>query len=935
MFKRTKVSTGVLVAFGGAVQSLVLVAAGSMLTPVSAVAQETTRIEITGSLIRRIEGETSLPVVTIRAEELVRSGVTNAEQAVKFITQQQGGTVTSGSVSGTNGAAAYADLRSLGAGRTLVLINGKRMVSNPFASAAVDLNSIPMAAIERIETLPDGASATYGTDAISGVINFVMKKSYKGGKLDVSLMKTEQGGGDVTTANVLLGIGDLNTQGWNIYGAFNLRDQKPMNGTEREFMRTAYQPERGFNALSPTTFPANYSQEINPTAPAAQRTTITVNPSLAAGCLPISSIAAPEANGTTIRCFADTQTFTNVVPIQEQAGALLKGSLALGANHTASLEYIRTTNMVQTQIAPSPEGGLQVLPSSPFYPGGSAGVPTDPRLNTTLPVNVNWRTTVLGARAGKQENTTQRAVLGLEGSLGDWFYQAAATWSNAFVENYFLNGYPTTVGLRAGVRGDGGNPNINAPALNPFGAQTAAGLAFMQANQVLGKVQDGEGTVQGLTANVTGSVFKLPGGTAQLALAAEFRQEEMVYRTDVGKVSQAASSGLAGAGAIREGDRDISAIAAELNLPIFKSLEATLSVRLDRYSDFGSTTNPKIALRYRPMEALLIRGSYNTGFSAPTLTALYAPNATTFTANRFNDPVLCPGGVVASTGSTARDCGIQFQRLTGGNTQLDAEKSKAWTIGFVVQPLPSVTVGVDFWSYNIKDSISTIGEQSVFADPVKYAGLFVRCSQAPAARQASIGACQNPGAGDPLAYIIDTNANLGDVKTDGVDLQVSWTSGATSMGRFNASLRSSYVTRYQFQVEPGGRFFNPVATYSPQFGGPVLRYQQVVTSSWEFKDVVLSLANRFGSRYNDQNSQAAPFNRAPFNTNVVTGYSLWDTSISYSGIKGLTLSVGIENLLDEDPPFTNQTGRFQARGYDDRFHNPLGRAYRLSAKYEF
>ncbi len=935
MFKRTKISSGVLVAIGGAVQSTVLIAAGTMLVPAATLAQEATRIEITGSLIRRIEGETSLPVVTIRADDLARSGVTNAEQAVKFITQQQGGTVTSGSVSGTNGAAAYADLRSLGAGRTLVLINGKRMVSNPFSSLAVDLNSIPMAAIDRIETLPDGASATYGTDAIAGVINFVMKKSYKGGKVDVSLTKTEHGGGDVTTANLLLGLGDLNTQGWNIYGAFNFRDQKPMNGLEREFMRSSYQPALGFNGLSPTTFPANYTQVINPGAPAAQQTTITVNPSLAAGCLPVSSIAAPEANGTTIRCFADTQTFTNVVPVQEQLGALLKGTLALGPNHSASLEYIRTTNMVQTQIAPSPEGGLQVLPSSPFYPGGSAGVPTDPRLNTTLPVNVNWRTTVLGARAGKQENTTQRAALGLEGSLGEWFYQAAATWSNSFVENYFLNGYPTTVGLRAGVRGDGGNPNIGAPALNPFGAQTAAGLAFLQANQVLGKVQDGEGTMQGLTANVTGSVFKLPGGSAQLALGAEFRQEEMVYNTDIAKVSQAASSGLAGAGAVRQGDRDISAVAAELNLPIFKSLEATLSVRHDRYSDFGSTTNPKVALRYRPIDMLLLRGSYNTGFTAPTLTQLYAPNATTFTANRYNDPTLCPGGLVAPTGSAARDCGIQFQRLTGGNTALDAEKSKAWTIGFVLQPLPSLTVGLDFWSYNITNSISTVGEQSVFADPAKYAGLFVRCSQAPAARQQSIGACQNPGAGDPLAYIIDTNANLGDNKTDGVDLQISWTSGATAMGRFNASLRSSYVSRFQFQVEPGGRYFNPVGTYSPQWGGPVLRYQQVVTTSWERKDMVVSLANRFASGYNDQNANAAPFNREPFNTNVVTGYSLWDTSISYSGIKGLTLSLGVENLLDTDPPFTNQVGRFQARGYDDRFHNPLGRAYRVSAKYEF
>ena len=364
-------------------------------------------------------------------------------------------------------------------------------------------------------------------------------------------------------------------------------------------MRTSYQPENGFNGLSPTAFPANYTQG-----------SVLANPAAASGCLPPGSIAVAETsganNGRIVRCFADTQIFTQVVPIQEQMGALLKGSLALGNNHTLSAEYIRTSNVVQTQIAPSPEGGLQVLPSSPFYPGGSGGVPANPALNTALPINLNWRTVPMGARQGKQENITQRAVIGAEGSFGNWFYTAHALWSNSVVENYFLNGYPTTTGLIAGVRGDGNDPrndvagqppsiDFTPTPLNPFGNQTAAGLAYLQANSVLGKVQDGEGTLQSLNASLTGSVFKLAGGAAQIAISTEFRKEEMVYNTDVAKVSQASSSGLAGAGAVRKGDRDITAVALELNLPFMKNLDATLSVRHDEYSDFGGTTNPKIA----------------------------------------------------------------------------------------------------------------------------------------------------------------------------------------------------------------------------------------------------------------------------------------------------------------------------------------------------
>ena len=189
--------------------------------------------------------------------------------------------------------------------------------------------------------------------------------------------------------------------------------------------------------------------------------------------------------------------------------------------------------------------------------------------------------------------------------------------------------------------------------------------------------------------------------------------------------------------------------------------------------------------------------------------------------------------------------------------------------------------------------------------------------------------------------MLDTNQNLGDVKTEGVDISINWRSGATSLGRFGASVNGSYVNKYLFQVEPGGPWFNPLARWSSQFvtagtsGGTVFRYQQTTAFTWETDALSGRLAHRYKSRYNDQNSQGAPFNVAPFNTNIVEAYHLWDISLQYRGIKGLTLTAGVLNLLDEDPPFTNQTARFQARGYDDRYADPRGRTYQLSARYEF
>jgi len=889
------------------------------------------RVEITGSLLRRIEGETSLPTTTISVDELRQAGVTNAEQALRLVTQGGASLVSSGSVSQGNGAASYASLRSLGAQRTLVLLNGKRVVSNPFSAVAVDLNTLPIAALERIEVLSDGASSTYGTDAIAGVVNFITRKEYKGVAVAGEVQLPEEGGGEIYTANVLAGFGSLAKDGWNFFGGFNYRKQESLNGTERDFMRTSYIPERGFNGLSPTTFPANYSQVVS------GATTVTnTNPSLLSDpkCEPPKSIFAPEpvVGLGTNRCGADTQGFTTVVPNQDQWSAFLRGSLALGQNHTLTGEYFYSQNTINRTIAPSPEGGLTMTPNSPFYPGNGITPITDTRLNRTQPISISWRTTTLGGREQEGVNDTQRFVASLEGVVAGWDYQANALWSNAEITTDFLGGYATTTALRNGMRGASG-----APFLNPFGPQTAEGQAFLLANSVTGILQKGEGTLSSLTGVATRQFGNLAGGPMSIGLAAEFRKEEMKFTTDVAKASQTSTSGLAGSAPLREGDRDIWAAALEMAFPVLKNLELGASVRYDDYSDFGSTTNPKFSFKYTPMQNLLLRGSYNTGFAAPTLTQLYAPNQSTFTGSRYDDPVLCPRGVVntAAGGIASRDCGIQFQQLQGGNTKLTPEESDAWTVGFVFQPTPQVSFGVDYWNYTVTNNIGVIGDPAIFGDPVKYANLFVRCSQADPARIPTIPGCNIPG-GDPLAYVLNTNLNLGDTETSGIDFSFSWNPSATQFGRFALNWRGTYVTDYEFQIEKGGQWYNPVANYNTRYTddggspGPVIRYKQVLGLGWEMNAFNAALTWTYTKGYKDSNNVPAPWNQ-----NTVGNYNIFDLSVGYTGIKGLTLRAGILNMFDEDPPFTNQTARFQARAYDDRFHNPLGRTWTLGARYEF
>lgn len=908
MWKRTRLSLAIGAAFGAGLTGM---APGAWAqAPAPATPQSLERVEITGSLLRRIEGETALPVTVLKTEELARAGVTSAEQAVQYISQNQQSTVTANSVGASNGGASFADLRGLGAARTLVLVNGKRIVNNPYGTVSVDLNALPFVAIDRIEVLTDGASAIYGTDAVAGVINFITRREYQGFNVSAeTVLPTNSGEGEVYRATIGGGYGSLATQGWNIFGGYSYRKQEPLKATDRDFARSAVVADRGVFKASPTTFPANYNQgeavEGNPTVPA---------------CSPPFSLFLPNVFGPN-SCGFDYVPFINIIPEQEQQSLLLKGSLALGKSATASLEYLWAQNIVDTIISPTPLTGLNMPSTNPFYPGGGI-TPGTAGIDPAEPVSLGWRTTIAGGRASKFENTTDR-ILGLvEGEFAKWNYQVSAFQSKSDVSNTFTGGYLNNNGIRAGLAGTGG-----APFLNPFGPNTAAGSAYITQNLILGEIQQAEGTLKTIAAGASGDIFQIAGRPVSLAVGAEFSKDEVQYTNDFTLIRQAASSGLAGAEDVT-GDRDIKALAAEINFPLLRNLDLNLAVRYDDYSDFGSTTNPKISIRYTPVQQLLLRASYNTGFRAPTLFDVYAPNSLTFTGSAYDDPILCPGGTLAAGGVSTRDCGIQFNQQQGGNRALTPEESKAWTFGFVAQPIPSIAFGLDYWKYQITNSIGVLGEQAIFGDTSKYASLFVRCSQATPAERALIDACGIPG-GDPLAYIKNTQLNLGDYRTDGFDGSFQWNGEATPYGRFSAGIRGTYIRTYKYQLEQNGEYFDNLGNY---FNGiPVPRLRTVLNLGWQYSVWSAQVLNRYTSGYTDANAEAGV---DPEFYNTVGSYSVWDISVSYTGFKGLTLTAGLLNAFDKDPPFSNQSDAFQV-GYDQRLTNPIGRAVLLRAAYQF
>lgn len=898
MMKRTRVSLAIGAAFGAGLIGL---------SPEAlAQTQQLERVEITGSSLRRVDAETALPVTVIRAEDLAKQGVTSVEQAMQRIAANQSGFGVSQAIGATTGGKAEADLRGLSAAsgtnanKTLVLLNGRRIANHALDAAAADLNAIPLAAIDRIEVLRDGASAIYGTDAIGGVINFILRRDYQGVEVGAEWQPVqEKGGGDTVRANAIAGWGSLAKNGWNVMGAIDWRKQKVLEAAQRNFSRTGIlgPTTADINAgTSGTSFPGD-AGGFEPTAP---------------NCAPPSSIW----NGSS--CRYDFTRDIDIIPQNEQITALLRGSLALGKDHTLSAEYVYANNEATSRVAPAPTSSF-IPVTSPFFP---AGAPVSNVPGFGQGAIANWRQVPAGKRTSGDDTTTERMMLELTGALAGWDYRTAVGRSKNEVETSVSNGYVNDGMIRAG---------IIAGTINPFGAQSAAGTAAIAAAQVIAPTSIGENTVDFVDFRVTRDLLQMRGGPLAMALGAEYRKEESFFE-NLPITGQLGSLGL-DPDADTKGDRTVSALYTEFAIPVLRNLEVTLAGRYDRYSDFGNTVNPKIGLRYQPTQQLLLRGSFNTGFRAPTLYEIYQPPSLTFTSDNYDDPLLCPGGTAVGGASAGVVCGQQtLQRLSGpvgaglAADALDPEESKTFTVGFVFEPIRSLSFGIDYWDIKVKDQIAPIPEQAIFGDPAKYASAFVRCSQlSPTATagvidRTDVDVCLNFPAFDPIAFIDSTTRNLGELRTSGIDVSVNWRSDATAYGRWNIGLDGTYIRKYKYQREQGGEFFDAAGDYSDN--APVFRWQHVFTVNWGAGPWSAVVANRYKSGYTDQGGASG-----------VSNYSTYDTTLTWAG-RNLTLTGGILNVTDKDPPRSVQATTFQ-RGYDPRFTDPRGRTFLVRAGYRF
>jgi iron complex outermembrane receptor protein len=869
-------------------------------------AQTKERIEVTGSNIKRVEGESALPVTVISREDIQNSGVSTAQDLLERLPMNQSfGSFNeaSGEGSGLVGFTG-ASLRGFGTNRTLVLINGRRVA--PYALAnqiggGADLSAIPVAVIERIEILKDGASAVYGTDAIAGVINFILRKDFKGVEAGATILDTEHKGAKQVRYNATIGFGDLATQRFNVFLTADYLKQDPLAAAARAISRTAYIPGLGIDRTSGNSIPANiaqpggFSSTRNPTIPFTGATPTS--------CLPPFSF---PTTGSPRQCRFDFASVIETIPNFTKENYLAKATMQLAPQHQAYVEASYYKGLFDQRISPTPIGPafvpasvVTVTPSNPFYP--AAFIRSVPGGNPNLPILVSYRSLETGPRWDEAKVDQSRFVVGLQGAFGNWDYSTAFNYTGNKQDDIYKGGYLSQARWA---------PLLANGVINPFGLNTAAALTQLQSALVLGTASTNKAKNYGWDGKLSTELAQLPAGPLALAFGADYRKEKLdLINADFLSTGDIIG-GLGALPSLVGVSRNVSAGFLELNVPVLRNVEVNVAARYDHYSDFGNTTNPKVSVRWTPSKDLLFRAAYGTGFRAPTLYDLFQPLLTTNTNGSFDDPLRCP------TTQLGTDCNLQFNSRRGGNPALQPEKSKQTYAGLVWEPTNQLSMGLDYYKIYIRNLITQIDSNTIFADFARYAPTqIVRGPVDP----------QFPNLPGPILFVIENTVNVGKQETSGVDVDFTYRAVPTAWGRLVAKFNGSYVLHWKQQTFDNSSYPEFVGTRGGF--GAIPRWRHYATVDWTTGAWGATIAQSFQGSYHEDDLITGG------QRNVGT-YEIYDAQARFQGFKNITLALGVRNIFDRAPPVSTQGFTFQA-GYDPSYGDPRGRMYYATVRVSF
>lgn len=854
------------------------------------------RIEVTGSRLKRTDMEGALPVTVIDRTELNASGDISVSDFLRDTNFNSFGSYQSSSGSSFSGAT-QVSLRGLGAGRTLILVDGRRTPTSPITGGGQDLNSIPMAAVERIEILTDGASAVYGSDAIAGVINIITRKDFEGVEFTYGVGKPTNEGGD--TEEMSFVIGSASAKSRVLFGAsMNNRDE--IYTRDRDYWYSPSSP--GVSSFS------NNFTTINP---ATGRPATTLG---AAGRLrhPEFGAAVPGlcTNGDDSDLFyltgatADTKTCQYDHAATSAGLTSVKNTSMFGrGDYQINDDWSTYVNASYNKVEAF--GRYAALPSSP-WPGGAiilkAGSPNHPG---TAPANgglnpnydsyyaqfanqdlaLYHRFAALGPRDNNVENITTDFAGGFEGIIGEVSVDFGAR---------YVKGRAVNLGRNYVVAGLA-QPQITSGAYNiydPFaGNPSALGMTTTTNRDMFS-------TVKEFYANAAFDVFEMAGGIANAAVGAEYRDEVFQDQYDL---LSAAGQVSGSSGASSAGDRNVKAVFAEMLFPVMDTLDIEIAGRYDKYSDYGNDFAPKIAARWRPTDAILVRASYGEGFRAPSLKDVSQEPA--FGAAFTRDEATC----IALTGSPCSAQDVQITSYSLGNINLKSEQSKQYGLGIVWQAADWINTSLDYYNIEITDSISSIG----LATAVGCLRGTANVCPAGISQFPSGTVLPNPSLGVGVAFEGNsvngaiTGAqlglvNLGSVETQGFDFSLQ-TNFDLGWGLLRNNFTTSYVKEYSVNKGP-----NAVG----DDGYP--KFKSTLNNTLAVGD--------FSFSWNINLTDSTEY-RTTTQTYHIPTYIIHNVQATYNTAWNGALSVGVSNLGDKDPADASLFGT----AYDSTLYSPWGR----------
>jgi iron complex outermembrane recepter protein len=957
---RLRYQLRVLITANAAAATLFAASAHAQQSTAAAQGPELQEIVVTGSLIKRTDTETPAPVQIITDQDLKNSGYTNVVDVLRNLSANGSGTLNQGFGQAFAAGASGIALRGLSVGDTLTLIDGERMVSYPLSDdgerSFVDVTAIPFNAVDSVEVLKDGASAVYGADAIAGVVNVKLKKSYVGSEFTMETGTTQYGDGTTEHGAGIWGMGDLSSDGYNVYVALDWHHQDAILGANRSgaFTTTNWSGLPGGLNTQPGAI--NASGLAYPDSTSGYL----VNPKTASGTpyafLPGCDQASQNADKCTFAFPGRIQSPTT------QINLLSKFTKALAADWTATVTASVFDSSAQQVAATTfghafnntgqEAGSIENITGSPGQLFSAISYPTltlpgTSRLNPFgQAANLVYSFPDVGPYQVDVDTLTYRLFGDVKGQAAGWdIHGSVGIMYSSMTEKIFGSIYPQ-------LAQNALNSGAYVPGVSTNGQALFAPETSDHPSSTLGVA----------SVNGTHELFNMPGGPLTLAMGGQYIHKAL-NATDPPSVVSGAQEGTI---FYSVGSQDDTAAFLEVAGKPVKQLEVDLSGRYDHYDTYGGSATPKVGIKFTPIDEFAIRGTWGKGFRAPSI-AESGTAGLAFGQGNTNDPVLCPGGVANVKGTFNALCSYPATGVEGANPNLKAVESQNATFGIIFEPLKSFNISVDWYYIKLtNDIISASSAGGFYTDAIQ----LVRGPSAtlPVCTATTTGGtpCPTAPAVTPVgypAYTLIPYVNAGSTKTSGYDVDMRNLFDLGEFGHLKAEI--NYTLIQQYELIANNTIFNLVGTHGPQSisgdtGNP--RQRAVASLTWDDGPFTSTLSMNYQSSFSIVDPSSgyptclkALQGRSPsaygsaISSSVTTLPSQWNqycavqhfTSVNwyaaYQASDHLQLHGSITNLFNSQPPVDLQTyggGAELAYSTLDQ-DGAVGRFFLVGATYKF